>query len=323
MTEKSPTDTFDRSTGFPAPGERLVYVMPQEAIQAFADDEMSLLDLWRILWHGKWIITGITTIFAVASIVHVLIATEWYRAEVLLSPAEASSSQPLSGTLGGLATLAGVSVGGGDNIESLAVLRSRDFAAAFIDDLNLLPFFFPDSWDADSNAWRTDGGAAPPDIRDGIKYFTDNVRSVTEERDTGLVTLAIEWKDPDLAADWANLLVERLNDRMRQDALAEAETNVTYLQNEIGRTNVVTLQQSIGSLMESELQKLMLARGNEEFAFRIIDRAQVPKVRSRPRRTLTVVLATFVGGMVSVLLVLVRHSVKNASSKKNRAVHDR
>jgi uncharacterized protein involved in exopolysaccharide biosynthesis len=308
---RAPSDSANRS--FPAGGERFIYVMPEEAIRAFAEDEMTLSALWTIVWRGKWWIIGITAAFAIVSVVHALTATEWYRAEVLLAPAEQRTSQPLSGTLGGLASLAGVSVGGGDAVEALAVLRSRDFAAEFINDLDLLPVFFAE---ADGNS--ESGEHEAYDIRDGVKYFNDNIRTVTEDRDTRLVTLAIEWTDPTLAAEWANVLAERLNDRMRLRALEEAETNVNYLQLELGKTSMLMLQQSIGRLMETELQKLMLARGNEEFAFRVIDRAQVPKMRSRPRRTLMVVLSMFVGGMVAVLFVLLREAI-SAERKENRA----
>jgi len=118
-------------------------------------------------------------------------------------------------------------------------------------------------------------------------------------------------RDPELAAAWANLLAARLNDHMRQRALAEAEANVKYLRREFESTSIVTLQQSISGLLENEMQKLMLARGNSEYAFRVIDRAEVPRAPSKPRVTLIVVLATAFGGMLSVLVVLLRDMVKN------------
>jgi hypothetical protein len=52
-----------------------------------------------------------------------------------------------------------------------------------------------------------------------------------------MVTLAIEWTQPEVAAEWANALVQRLNRRLRERALREAETNVAYLQAEMARTN--------------------------------------------------------------------------------------
>jgi LPS O-antigen subunit length determinant protein (WzzB/FepE family) len=124
-----------------------------------------------------------------------------------------------------------------------------------------------------------------------------------------LVTLSIKWTDAEIAADWAMTLVARLNNDMRQRALSEAERNVAYLQAELGATNLATLKESIGSLLEAEMQKLMLAKGNEQFAFRIVDSAQVPKRRSSPKRALIVVSATLLGGFLAVFFVLLRYGV--------------
>jgi LPS O-antigen subunit length determinant protein (WzzB/FepE family) len=121
--------------------------------------------------------------------------------------------------------------------------------------------------------------------------------------------LTIEWTDPKVAADWANLLVKRLNERMRQRALQEAEVNVSYLKRELAATNVVALQHSIGNLLEGELQKAMLARVNDEFAFRVIDRAEAPKWRSRPKRAQIMAIAVLAGFVLGCVVVLVRKAV--------------
>jgi LPS O-antigen subunit length determinant protein (WzzB/FepE family) len=76
------------------------------------------------------------------------------------------------------------------------------------------------------------------------------------------------------------------------------------------QTSIVTLQQAIARLLESELQKVMLARGNEEFAFRIIDSAFPPKERVRPQRALLAVLGTLMGGMVSVFSIFLANALR-------------
>jgi uncharacterized protein involved in exopolysaccharide biosynthesis len=76
--------------------------------------------------------------------------------------------------------------------------------------------------------------------------------------------------------------------------------------------NIVTLEQSISRIMETEMQKLMLARGNDEYAFRVIDHAQPPRVRSRPRRSLLVASAFVVSGMFSLLLVFIRAAFRKS-----------
>jgi uncharacterized protein involved in exopolysaccharide biosynthesis len=254
---------------------------------------------------------------AALSIAYALIATQWYRSDVLLTAAEQRSTPNIVNALGGLAGFAGVSVGINNTVEPLAVLRSREFLGDFIEANDLMPVFYPEHFvDADEGP-NVDPDEAAPDIRDAVRYFQNNVLSVSEDTKTGLVTVSIEWKDPQIAADWATSIVARLNQRMRSEALASAEANIANLESELSGTSVFTLQQSIGRLLENELQKLMLARGNDEFAFKVIDPAQVAKVRSRPQRKLTVILGTFVGGVFAVLFVLLHHSVSTIRRSGN------
>lgn len=297
------------------PAEGLVYVSAGPVFSGASNDKISLRQVWRIIWRGKRTVIAATTIFALGSIAYALLATEIYRAEVLLAPAAEQSAPGIGGQLGGLAALAGVnlSVGEGDDVVALAVLQSREFARQFIEQLDLLPIFFEDEWDAENQHWREDDPTEAPDVRDGVKFFHKEIFEVSEELRTGLVTLTIEWTDPDIAAEWASILVLRLNDRLRERALQEAQTNVDYLQSEMAKATLVTLQESIGRLLEAELPKLMLAKGNEEFAFKIVDPAFPPRERERPKRALTAIIGTILGGLLGIFIVLVGHSGRAGS----------
>lgn len=292
-------------------GQRLVYVLQESVITPRDLKEVSLRDVWNILWRGKWTIISLTSLFAVASVFYALAASEWYRAEVLLAPAEARSTPSFGGQLSGLAALAGVSVGGGETAEAVATLKSRELARDFIDANSLIHVILHEAWDESSQTWKADGGSDLPDIRDAVESFHDRILKVRQDRESGLVSVAMEWTDPSVVASWANDFVRFANDRIRRRALEQAEANVAYLRDELAATSVVTLQQSVGRLLETEMQKLMLARGNEEFAFRTVDVAEVPKKRIRPRRTMMVVIGTLLGGMCSVMLVLVLHGSRS------------
>ena len=198
-----------------------------------------------------------------------------------------------------LASLAGVNIGGGGDQEPLAVLRSKSFAREFITEQNLMPVLFA--------GMKSDG--PPPDIRDAVRIF-EGIRSVSDDKKTGLVTLGIRWKDPETAANWANLMVQRLNSRLRTQALAESQRNVDFLQKEMAATSVVSLQQSMGRVLEGEMQKLMLARGNEQFAFKVIDPATPPKHRDAPKRSLIAIVATLAGGFLGLLAVFLRKAIR-------------
>ncbi|MEE9142494.1 MAG: Wzz/FepE/Etk N-terminal domain-containing protein, partial [Gammaproteobacteria bacterium] len=80
--EKTPERTDDRTgvTTPSVPADRVVYVMPEEALRARAGDEIDLLRAGQILWQGKWLIIGITALFAVASVAYALSLDRWYKA---------------------------------------------------------------------------------------------------------------------------------------------------------------------------------------------------------------------------------------------------
>lgn len=272
------------------------------------DNDITLTRIWAVVWRDKWLIVALTALSGLVAVAYALLATEWYRAEVLLVPARQDAMSGLGERLSGLAALAGVTAVPSDRnkSEAIAVLQSRAFAREFIKDNNLLPDF------TDGTSITGNPSAEPGDMRDAVRFFHENVLRVSEDKDTGHVALGVEWTDPAAASAWANSLVARINERMRQRALKEAEANVEYLQSELESNKLVPVQQSIGRLLETELQKVMLARGSEDFSFRIVDPATPPDKRARPKRTLIVVSAVFLGGVLALLVVFAR----NAFSKR-------
>jgi uncharacterized protein involved in exopolysaccharide biosynthesis len=282
------------------------------------DDGLNLFELGALLWANRRIVIVTTAVIVGLSLIYVSVARNWYRAEVLMKLADQKQNQGLlgglsGGGLGGLASLAGIEIGGENkSAEALAVLRSREFAEAFIKDLNLLPVFFYRDWDASAKRWRSSEIDKQPDIRDGIKYFEKAILTVKEDKKTGLITLSVDWTDPATAAAWADLLVERANDRMRQRAIADSEGSVRYLKQELAAATVLALQQSIARVLEIDLQKLALANADKEYAFRVIDHAQVPKRKwvEHPHRVLIVLGAFFLGVMGSGAFVMARDGVR-------------
>jgi len=259
----------------------------------------------QALRNSKGIIAAVALLFAAGALAYALLATPWWRVEVLLAPADEKSMPAIGGQLGGLAALAGVNLGGsGASVDALAILRSREFARDFIADNDLVPVLFANEWDPEQKAWLSSNPRKQRDVRDAVKKFHEDVLRVTQDRQTKIVTLTVEWTDPEVAARWAGELVQRINKRMRERALIRAEGNLRYLEAELGRTNVVTLQQSIGRIVENEMQTVMLARGNEDFAFRVLDGPIAPKYPVRPRRVFVVALATLIGGLLAALGVL-------------------
>jgi len=298
------TNNVDSPASIQPPGrDQLLYVLPVEPLRSVAEPSIGAADLWSAVWCNRWIVAAVLVVSLLTGLAYVFLSPRWYRAEVVLVPAQERSSQGLMASFGGLASLAGISVGGGAGVEPLAVLRSRQFSREFIEAEGLLPVLFADKWDVSAGSWEDADPRKRPDLRDAVRYFDMRVRTVKDDPKSGLVTVTVEWTDPTLAADWAIRLVDRLNARMRERALAEATANISYLQGELARTDVVAMQQSIGQLLESEMQKLMLARGNMEFSFKIVDRPDPPKRHTWPRLSMVLMLAIIAGILLSGGLV--------------------
>jgi uncharacterized protein involved in exopolysaccharide biosynthesis len=259
--------------------------------------EIDLAELWDAIWSSKVLVTIVTVCSVSVGVGYSLLATEWFRSEVVMVSADRKSAPASLGQLGGLASLAGINIGAGSGSpEPLAVLKSKEFAEEFIVEKGLTGVLLADEVAAGET----------PDIREAVKVFDEEVRSVTEDKKSGTVVLSIQWKDPSVAAAWANAYVVRLNERLRLQSLQEAQRNVTFLQREIAATDVVQLRQSLGSVLESEMQKLLLARGSESFAFKVVDRATPPLRRSKPNRPVVVLIALFLGVFSSLTYIFAR-----------------
>lgn len=272
-------------------------------------EEISLRELFDALWSRRLLIALLSFGFGATAAVVSLLMPEKYEASVVLSPVDDSGSGKLGGALlsqlGGLAGLAGLSGGAsGQKSVALATLQSHALTESFIRDNNLLPVLYPDDWDASARRWLSDD---PDDIPTPWKaegLFAKKVRTIAEDKKTGLVTLTIEWTDPVLAAEWATELVRRANQTLRAKAIDESQRNLSYLNEQVAKTSVVELQRSIYALIESEIKKVMLAQGSDEYAFKVVDPARIAELRSSPKRTLITAVGLFAGLMIGFVLAL-------------------
>lgn len=282
------------------------------------DDEISLAELWAALRARVRLIVGVTLLSATVAAAIALVMTPIYRAEVVLAVVDDSSkSGGLSGLasqFGGLASLAGVSLGGSsDRGESIGTLSSRQLIEGYISSHNLLPVLFYKKWDENSKDWQP-GLSKIPTLWDGTQQFIKDVRAINEDKKSGLITLAVEWKDAATAATWANDLVRLANQIMRERAIKNSEANLAYLNAQLEQTSVVELRQAIYRLIESEVKNVMVAQGSSEYAFKVIDPAVTPEKKARPLRLLIVMVGLFVGLMLSSIYALATSSSQRGQS---------
>jgi len=285
------------------------YVAIPDYAEPYADDDsIDLLALWRVLIQYKSVLLGVFLIGMLLATGYAFLSTPVYRAELVMAPVsdeEGSKLSSLAGQFGGLASLAGVNLGGsGNDVDRvLATLQSRAFLVLFLKQV---------SQQDDLAAEFTQGitGEAPS-MLDIYKVFSEDVLDIRKDNKTGLVTLGVEWRDPVLAARWANALVARLNEHQRQTAIQEAQQSIDYLNQQLNNTSVVDMQQAIYRLIESQTKVIMLANVKKEYVMQVIDPALAPEKPVRPQRSLILVLGAVLSAMLGIFIVFLLHGVKN------------
>ncbi|MBT8130668.1 MAG: hypothetical protein KJO35_00235, partial [Gammaproteobacteria bacterium] len=183
-----------------------------------------------------FLVTLVVTALAVAA---AFLMTPVYRVQTLVAPVGDEDSavgglSDMMGQFGGLASLAGVSIGGQDEAhKAIATLESRSFTEDFIRDENLLPVLFAGDWDAENEQWTIDDADDIPSLWDGYKLFRDEIRNVSLDPQTRMVTLTIDWEDPVEAARWANEMIARLNNKIKNQTIEESQKTIDYLNTEL------------------------------------------------------------------------------------------
>jgi len=283
-------------------------------------DEIRLGDLLRIAWQRKWLIICGTLAFGIVGAVVTRLVPREYSASILIDPVNDETGghskvgggvggrAAIASAFGGLASLAGLKLPGESSMraETLAVLESRALTERYIAANDLLPVLYASKWNRVTRQWRISNPRNIPTLWKANNYFKSRIREITTDPKTDLVTMTITWTDPQIAADWANGLVQMTNDYLRQKAIDEAQRNIAYLTQQATSTDVVGVKQVIYDLMQSEISKSMLARGNEEYALKVIDPAQAPERPSSPKTLLWIIASLFVGAFLSFLVALLQ-----------------
>lgn len=289
-----------------------------------ADDQDFRIDLRALAAigrAGKWWVLGGALLFGGLALVYAFTATRVYRAEALVSVVQDAGGGLTTGTgntLGALASLAGLDLTGtrGRRAEYIALLSSRALLSEFIAEENLSPVLFASEWDSARSTWRGEA----PSVDDAVHFFRRKILTVADDRRTALVTVRIEWYDPKISADWANGLVALVNEQARQQAIEEAKRGIDFLNRELRTIDTVSVQQASYQLMETHLNRIMLASVQPQYALRAIDPA-VPPDPDRfvhPTPLLEVPIAAILGALLGLGIAYWRRPLTVTSSATRR-----
>ncbi len=213
---------------------------PESAVhnpESVQDDEINLLDLLIVLAKHKLMIGGVTLGVAVLSVIYSLLLSDIYTGTATVLPPQQSQSTAAAmlGQLGGLAGVAGSSLGiKSPNDLYVGMLKSRTVADNIIARFNLRPLY------------KTDTMVATRSALEGHS-------TITAGKD-GLITIEFDDYDPKRAAAIANAYVDELDKLTQTLAVTDAAQRRLFFERQ--------LQQAKSNLIQAEIAaRTELAKG--------------------------------------------------------------
>ena len=296
-------------------------------------DEIDLLELWQAIWQRKWLIIATTFLSAVVAILIALQLPNIYTSTATLAPSEEQQGRglfALASQFGGLASLAGVSLGGGGAADKTAVAveiaGSRQFMTRFVREHRLEVSLIAvtgmdkttneliidtDMYDSANQRWVREvpkGKSVVPTDWELYKEIS-KIITVVQDKKSGFVTVTADYYSPSIAKQWVDWFVADLNSYMKNRDQIDSKRNIEYLKKQLEKTAVADMQSVFYQLIEQQTKTLMLSEVNPEYVFKTLDPAVVAEEKTKPKRALIVALGGVLGGMLGVLLALIQHAV--------------
>ncbi len=318
---------------------QLICAPPNPAVNQ-EEDEIDLLELWNIIWQGKWFIMGFTFLATLAAVLYSLfVLPVIYRSEAVLLPTEQQGTgSPLSGLVGSLLPL-NLAGGSSKSNQILAFLNSRDLQQRLIEKYNLLAHYNPDLWDAENQRWLTEDPSEKPSVVKAIQTgLISGVFSVSQNRDTSLISIAWEDEDPAFAASMVERVIAELRHFLDNEYETDAKREREFIEKQLaGATEILehweqqvptheltlarilrerATAQAIYTELRKQLELAKISEAKEVISFKVLDQPWVPELKYKPKRALICAATLVASGFLSVFLVLGAHAVKNIRGRQ-------
>ena len=212
-------------------------------------DELTLYDIFNIIWRRKFLIIFITGIFGVVSMTYALTRNLIYRASSRILPSQSVGRiEGMAARLGGLADFVGLPTGASTGQLMIGILNSNSVVDAIIDKFNLMEVYSSDK---------------RLSVRDAVLggLQTD------ENRNSGIITIAYVHTEPQMAADIANAFVSELQHKLQEISIADAQQRRNFFESQLlqaqqelnqAEDNMINYQQKSGVVVfESQAQSLL------------------------------------------------------------------
>ena len=298
-------------------------------------DDISLIDLYKILWKKKIYILLTSFSVAFACLFYANSLEDIYRSETLLAPSSDSDSAPSMGMLSGVASIAGINIPSSSSANNVLIsierLKSLDFFEMVVDkhslyfeleavngwnSANNTLIVNTDIYDNKKNQWISDDEFAingRPSIQKIHANFLENF-SVYYDNKNGFVSLSVDHFSPHVAKKILEIFIKEINETTRKEDISTAQQIISYLEEENLNTRNIDLKLGINSLIQSQIKKIAIANSSPQYVLKVISPPYAPESKFSPSRLLIVLIGFFLGSIFSSMFFIFYRIYLNESN---------
>lgn len=315
------------------------------------NQEITLVDLFAVLWKRKWLIIISTAVAMIGSVIFAIITIKLPaekspmpnkytpRAQMLINDEKSGgmASMLSSSGLGGLASMAGVNVKGGASNSALAgyLVHSNITLDDVVQKFNLIEKY-----------------KIEDHVKDSSRKALKEVLKSNYDEDTGVFTVSFTDTDPEFAAEVVNYVVKILEARFEdigidktllskknleenidvaykniqdlQKQIVDIESSVSNVYSSAGAQSIMMdtsmvkmelqVQENIYSQLKAQYEMLKVSMSSEQPVFQILEYAEVPDQKSGPSRGKLCIIITFAAVFISIFMCFLLNALENLKS---------
>ena len=305
------------------------------------NDEIDLIQLFLKIWGYRKFILIFTFSVVVIGVIYALLAKPYYESTITLY-----QTKNEKGSTSGISALASQfgfgGLGSSSDYNLSDLIKSRKISEKIIYDnwktekydtlINLIDF------------WEIQADPEGFYIQNAVNRLR-NLISYSENKETGLISISVLMEEPQLAADIANYLAKVINEYIKNEQQTSTKENIAYieerlntvkselkqaeeelkefreknrditmspeLQLESGRLmRQVTIKQEVYLTLEQQKELALIDLVKETPVINVLDEAVKPESRAKPKRKLIVIISGFIGGFLSIFVVIIIEIIK-------------
>lgn len=293
--------------------------MNTQEITMIQEDEIDLRELWQKIVKGRKIIALTTIVLVFFAFLYVLKLPNVYESKTTLMPMNSNSSGGLA-KLGGLASLAGMNVGGGSMTPDVAfntLLDDYNFMKTFViknkfdryylssnrDKNYVFAFNFRALYDLFQSD-KDDEKDFEQVIFDVVKEIRKHI-SISSDKKTGLISVACSDSDREFPPKIIKAFLNDASKYLIENHLKINNRKLIYFKKELRGAESFELRQSIANIISDVLKENVMMHSKRYYQCDLLTTATPAYIKDKikPKRALILVVSFILGIVLGVFLL--------------------